>query len=82
VAERRGEPGEIVERALESLRALPDAESGAIARIVASAARVRAVDTSPNDDDLLPFASPWRPRWGALASLAAAAVTMPATCGQ
>jgi len=74
VAERRGEPGEIVERALETLRALPDAESGAIGRIVASAARVRAVDTSPNDDDLLPFASPWRPRWGLVASLAAAAV--------
>jgi hypothetical protein len=74
VAERRGEPGEIVERALEVLRVLPPAESPAVARIVATAARARSIDASPNDDDLLPLAVPPRPSWLGLGSIAAAAV--------
>jgi hypothetical protein len=58
VAERRGEPGPIVERALDTLRDLPATDTEAIARIVAVAARTRAQDASPNDDDLLPLAAP------------------------
>lgn len=76
MAERRGEPGEIVERALVTLRALPADDREAVTRIVASAARGRAVDAAPNDDDLLPL--PLAPRrrraWGAIGALAAAAV--------
>jgi Glycogen recognition site of AMP-activated protein kinase len=54
VADRRQDPGPIVERALESLRQLPAADGHAVERIVAAAARTRGQDTSPNDDDLLP----------------------------
>jgi AMP-activated protein kinase-like protein len=61
VTERRGEPGPIVERALETLRELPATENDAVARIVAAAARARAQDASPNDDDLLLLSLP-RPR--------------------
>jgi hypothetical protein len=54
VAERRLEPGPVVERALESLRQLPPVDGEALGRIVAAAARTRAVDAEPNEDDLLP----------------------------
>ena len=53
MAERRAEPGPIVERALESLRDLPPTDTDAVARIVAAAARTRAQDATPNDDNLL-----------------------------
>jgi hypothetical protein len=58
VTERRGEPGPIVERALETLRDLPATDNEAVARIVAAAARTRAQDATPNDDDLLPLPTP------------------------
>jgi hypothetical protein len=45
----------MVGRALESLRDLPPTDTEAVARIVAAAARTRAQDASPNDDDLLPW---------------------------
>ena len=64
MTERRGDPGPIVERALETLRDLPATDNEAVVRIVAAAARTRAQDTAPNDDDLLPFtAPPRRPLW-------------------
>ena len=54
MAERRSEPGPIVERAVDTLRDLPPVGEDAVSRIVAAAARTRALDASPNDDDLLP----------------------------
>jgi hypothetical protein len=53
VADRRDEPGPIVGRAIEALRELPPMDGDAVARIVAAAARSRALDAEPNDDDLL-----------------------------
>jgi hypothetical protein len=74
VTERRDEPGRIVERALESLRELAAADNDAVARIVAAAARTRAQDVAPNDDDLLLPAVPERRRWPF--ALAAAAIVL------
>ena len=50
----RRERDPIVERAVESLRSLPAADAGSVARVVAAAARARAQDVAPNEDDLLP----------------------------
>jgi hypothetical protein len=76
VTERRDQPGKIVERAVEILRELPPIDNGAVTRIVAAAARTRAQDSAPNDDDLLPTAPlrPWRP-W-LFSSVAAAAIVI------
>jgi len=71
----RHEPGALVERALESLRDLPPTDSEAVARIVAAAARTRAQDASPNEDDLLPLGLA-APRARRLWPLAAAAVAI------
>jgi len=71
----RHEPGPIVERALESLRDLPPTDSEAVARIVAAAARTRAQDASPNEDDLLPLGLA-APRARRLWPLGAAAVAI------
>ena len=60
MAERRDEPGRLVTRAAETLRELPAADSAAVARIVAAAARTRALDAAPNEDDLVPLATPRR----------------------
>jgi hypothetical protein len=43
-----------VERAINALRELPPVGGDAVARVVAAAARTRALDAAPNDDDLLP----------------------------
>ena len=40
--------------ALDALRELPEVDREAIARVVATAARLRAVDAGPNEDDLFP----------------------------
>ena len=56
MAERRNEPGPIVERAIEALRELPSVDGASVNRIVAAAARSRAQDAAPNADDLLPAA--------------------------
>jgi hypothetical protein len=73
VADQR-EPGPIVERALESLRDLPPTNTEAVERIVAAAARTRAQDATPNDDDLLAPAVA-RSRWiWPLAGAAAAVI--------
>jgi AMP-activated protein kinase-like protein len=72
VAERRQDPGPIVERALESLRELPPADGDSVARIVATAARARGQDALPNEDDLLPPVVEAPSRHGARAAVAAA----------
>lgn len=54
MAERRSEPGPVVERALIVLRELPPIDSDTVSRIVAAAARTRAQDAAPDADDLLP----------------------------
>ena len=50
-------------RAVDSLRNFPAVDRDTIARTVAAAARLRAADAEPNDDDLVP-ATPAR-RWSA-----------------
>lgn len=44
----------VVQRAIESLRALPRTNAESVARVVAAAARARAQDVAPDEDDLLP----------------------------
>lgn len=76
MAERRIEPGPIVERAIETLRELPPIDGEIVSRIVAAAARTRAQDTAPNTDDLLlePAAPP--ARYARRVSIAAAAALL------
>lgn len=74
MAEQRDETGPVIDRALESLRELPAVGDEAVARIVAAAARTRAQDVSPNDDDLLPL--PSERRFWRYAIAAAAVVLM------
>ena len=74
MTERRDEPGRTVERALETLRELPAVGNDAVARVVAAAARARAQDIVPNEDDLLLPATPERRFWPF--ALAAAAVVL------
>ena len=77
MTERRGDPGPIVDRALETLRELPAIDSVVVARIVAAAARTRALDAAPNDDDLLPPPAQLRPtRWRLAAAAAAIVITI------
>lgn len=73
MAERRNEPGPIVERAIEALRELPPANGEAVTRIVAAAARSRAQDAAPDADDLLPAPVEPTARHALRASVAAAA---------
>jgi Glycogen recognition site of AMP-activated protein kinase len=51
----------MIGRAVDALRALPAVDQNAIARTVAAAARLRAGDTEPNEDDLgaLPVSGRW-----------------------
>jgi hypothetical protein len=76
VTERRDHPGRIVERAVEILRELPPVDSGVVSRIVAAAARTRAQDSAPNDDDLLPPAPLPRLRRWLYSTVAAAAIVV------
>jgi hypothetical protein len=73
VAERRSDPGPVVERAIESLRELPPVDGVTVSRVVTAAARIRALDAAPDADDLLsePVAAP--ARFGRRISIAAAA---------
>lgn len=73
MAERR-DPGPVVERAIDSLRAVPPVDDAAVGRIVAAAARTRAQDAEPNEDDLLPGVGGAPRRWRMPAMIAAAAV--------
>ena len=74
MAERRNEPGPVVERAIEALRELPPIHGDAVGRIVAAAARTRAQDAAPDADDLLPAPALRTIRYALRASIAAAAV--------
>jgi len=76
VTERGDQPGKILERALEILRELPPVDDGTVSRIVAAAARTRAQDTTPNDDDLLPPAPLPRLRSWLYSTVAAAAIVV------
>ena len=76
MTERRDQPGKIVERALESLRELPVVDIEAVSRIVAAAARTRAQDAAPNDDDLLLEAPTPRSRRWIYSTVAAAAIVV------
>lgn len=73
MAERRNEPGPIVERAIESLRELPPIEGDMVSRIVAAAARSRAQDAAPDADDLLPALAAPNSRYALRVSVIAAA---------
>lgn len=74
MAERRNEPGPVVERAIEALRQLPPIHVDAVSHIVATAARTRAQDAAPDADDLLPAPAARPARYALRASIAAAAV--------
>ena len=76
MAERRIEPGPVVERAIEALRELPPVHGDAVSRVVAAAARTRAQDAALNVDDLLlePAATP--PHYARRISIAAAAALL------
>lgn len=80
MADRRNETGPIVGRAIDTLRELPPVQGEAVARIVSAAARTRAQDTVPNEDDLLTRmpATARRYRWRSGAAAAAAAVIVAA----
>jgi hypothetical protein len=80
VAERRDEPGRIVGHAIEALSELPPVQSEAVARIVAAAARTRAQDVAPNEDDLL-VRVPGTPRYRPRIVVAAAAVIVATMAG-
>lgn len=76
MTERRDEPGKIVERALESLRELPTVDIEAVSRIVAAAARTRAQDAAPNDDDLFLEVRAPRSRLWIYSTVAAATIVV------
>ena len=77
MAERRSDPGPIVEKAIEALRELPPLDSDSLGRIVAAAARTRAQDAAPDADDLLPEPEPPPPaRYARYVSIAAAAAIL------
>ena len=75
MADRRSEPGPVVERALIVMRELPPIDGDTVSRIVAAAARTRAQDAAPDVDDLLPEPAP-PVRYARLASIAAAAAIL------
>jgi hypothetical protein len=82
VAERRfGRGADAVERALETLRAMPPVDPASIDRVVATAARVRVQDGEPNDDDLFPAPVEPEPRGRVAAFAAAAAILLAVGAG-
>jgi hypothetical protein len=76
VAEHPIEPGKIVERAIDSLRTMPVVDAEAVARVVAAAARTRAQDAAPHEDDLLPLSVGEPARVDRRFALAAAAIIL------
>jgi len=78
VADRRVEPGPVVERAIEALRELPPIHGDAIGRVVAAAARSRAQDAASDVDDLLPEPAAPPARYARRLSMVAAAVLLAA----
>ena len=82
MAERRPpEPGSVVDRAIDALRVMPVVGDAAVARVVEAAARSRAQDAAPNEDDLLPPQGDSGSAWPARATFAAAAVIAIALIG-
>lgn len=80
MADREFRPDDpIVARAVEALRALPAVDQDAMTRTVAAAARLRAEDTAPNEDDL--GALPVARRWTAPARGIAVAASMVVAAG-
>lgn len=75
MAERRSEPGPILERAIEALRELPPIDGDSVSRIVAAAGRTRAQDAAPDNNDLLPEPAP-PARYARYLSIAAAAAIL------
>lgn len=75
MAERRSDPGPILERAIEVLRELPPTDGETVSRIVAAAGRTRAQDAAPDVDDLLPEPAPPAP-YARYVSVAAAAAIL------
>jgi hypothetical protein len=82
VADRDYRPDDpVVSRAVDSLRAFPPVEAEALARTVATAARLRAKDAAPNEDDLAIVGPPRRPSRRLMSLGAAAAVLLAAGIG-
>ena len=71
----------ILGRAVDSLRALPEVDRDAIERTVAAAARLRASDTEPNEDDLVPLVSPRRSHARSIVVATAASVVIAVAVG-
>ena len=70
MADRQDEPGPALRRVIDTLSELPPVREDAVARIVEAAARSRAQDAQPNDDDLLTAEYPVHRSWGVPARLA------------
>lgn len=68
-------------RAVDSLRALPAVDRDAIARTVSAAARLRAADLEPDEDDLAPYVPVRRRGMRTLSLVAAAVVVLAAGIG-
>jgi hypothetical protein len=66
----------VVQRAIESLRELPPVRQEAVGRILEAAARSRASDSQPHDDDLLPVELSGRSRRRAIATVGAIAAIL------
>ena len=79
VAERRDDPGPIVERAIDALRELPRVNAAGVERIVAAAARTRARDADPNDDTFLAPMPDAAARYRLPTAIAAAALIVAAS---
>lgn len=78
MADRRSEPGPIVERAIEALRELPPVDGDAVSRIVAASARTRAQDAVSDTDDILPEPAAHRVGYARRVAIAAAAILLTA----
>ncbi len=83
MADHRDDPGPLVRRAIDALRELPPIREEMVARIVEAAARSRAQDAAPNDDDLIPLEAARPSRrllTGVIAAAAAVVMVSLVTC--
>jgi hypothetical protein len=69
----------VVQRAIEALRELPPVRKQSVARIVAAAARSRAQDALPDENDIFLVESPARRRLAIATGIAAAALVVAGT---
>jgi len=79
VAERRDDPGPVVGRAIDALRELPPVNAEGVERIVAAAARTRALDADPNEDTFLAPMPDAAARYRLPTAIAAAALIVAAS---